>query len=188
MSSLWDIVKTIGAGVISATVPGGALIVGAINEMLPDDKKLPPNATGHDVEKVVDTLSPAQKVEIWTKEFEVELTEIRESHSTVRAMLESDAANQHSTRPYIARGAFHVIALSIIICVSLWSYAVAIGATTMIKLIMEGWPFILSVTGPFIALLWAYFGILRKEQAQRFNSLSGKPPGGVADLIKKFIR
>jgi len=41
-----DILKTVGGGLISTLVPGGGAIVELINGFLPDDKKLPSNATG----------------------------------------------------------------------------------------------------------------------------------------------
>ena len=49
---LWDIVKTVGSAALQVALPGtGSLIVGAVNELLPDDKKLPAGATGDDVNK-----------------------------------------------------------------------------------------------------------------------------------------
>lgn len=184
---LWDIVKTVGAGVISATVPGGALLVSAINEFLPDDKKIPPNATGDDLKNTIDSLPPEQRAEIMGKEFDVELTQIKESNSTLRVMLESDAQNPHSTRPYIAKQAFHIVAFAVIVAVSMWAYGVGVRDAVLVKSVMDGWPFILATIGPFITLLWAYFGILKQEHRDRLNAANGSvsPVGIISALFKR---
>jgi hypothetical protein len=44
---LWDIVKTVGSAAIQAALPGtGSLIVGAVNELLPEGKKTPSRGDG----------------------------------------------------------------------------------------------------------------------------------------------
>jgi len=121
---LWDIIKTVGTGVISTMVPGGPFLVGVINEMLPDDKKLPNDATGNQVVHALDGLPPADRTRIMEKEFDVDITTIKESHSTVRVMLEADAKNPQSTRPYIAKHSFHVVAFTIVVTISLWAYGI----------------------------------------------------------------
>ena len=99
MTKLMDIIKTVGAGIIRETVPGGGLLLGAINAILPADKKLPDTATGQDIDYVIKGLPAESRAAILDKEFDVELTQIKESYSTLRVMLEQDAKNQHSTRP-----------------------------------------------------------------------------------------
>lgn len=186
---LWDIVKTIGAGVISATIPGGALLVGAINKFLPEDKKLPSTATGTEVQSAIQSLPPDQQAELMEKEFEVDITQIKETHSTVRMMLDSDAKNPQSTRPYIAKQAFHVIAFAIVTVVSIWAIAILTDDSAMSKIVMDGWPFILAVIAPFVILLHAYFGIIKAEARDRLHAAEGnsKPPGlaGILSILMK---
>ena len=111
---LWDVIRSVGSAALQVALPGtGSLIVGAVNELLPNDKKLTANATGDDISSAISSLPPAQQATILSKEFDVSITQIKESNSTVRAMLESDANNPHTTRPYIAKGAFHIIAFVI---------------------------------------------------------------------------
>ena len=192
---LWDIVKTVGAGIISTTVPGGAFLLGAVNEFLPDDKKLPETATGHDVQSAMATLSPDQQASLMEKEFEVDITQIKQSYSTMRAMLEADANTPHTTRPKIAYQAFQVVGTTTIITISLWAFAVATGNDKMVKTVMDGWPFVLGVVGPLVILLHAYFGVLKQENKNRLDAAGGLPNnpstdqsaimGTIAKLLKR---
>ena len=186
---LWDVVKTVGTGLISATVPGAGLLIGAVNEFLPEDKKLPPTATGKEMQAAIDTLPAEQRTALYSKEFDVEMTQIKEANSTVRTMLESDAKNPHTTRPMIARGAFYVVAFSNIIAIALWAYGIAAGDTGMVKAVTDGWPFVVAVIGPLVTLLWAYFGVLKQEHRDRLNAAGGNSAtGGIANLISAVMK
>lgn len=186
---LWDVVKSVGSGVIREVVPGGGILVDAVNEFLPDDKKLPGNATGKDIDSAVSSLPADQRARVMEKEFDVDLTQIRQSNETVRAMLESDAKNQHTTRPYIAKGAFHVIAFAVVLVVATWSYGVIAGRDGLVESVTGGWPFVLSVIGPFVVLLHAYFGVLKTEQKNRLNAASGNStPSGIAGILSSIIK
>lgn len=187
---LWDIVKTVGSAALQVALPGtGSLIVGAVNELLPDDKKLPAGATGDDVIRAIASLPPEQQASIMEKEFDVEITQIKESNSTVRAMLESDAKNPHSTRPYIAKGAFHVVAFAVIVAISVWAYGVFIRDDDLVKAVMDGWQFVLAVIGPLVTLLWAYFGVLKQEHKNRLDAANGSStPGGIAGILSTVLK
>lgn len=186
---LWDIVKNIGSAVIANAVPGGGLLLGAINGFLPDDKKLPDNATGSDVQSAINQLPPEQQALIMEKEFDVDMTKIRESNQTVRAMLESDAKNPQSTRPYIAKGSFHVIAFSILVIISAWAYGVITGDDIIIKAVVDGWPFVLAAIGPLVVLLHAYFGVLKQEHKNKLDAANGSStPAGLAGILSNLIK
>jgi hypothetical protein len=184
---LWDIVKTVGSGIISSVVPGGPAIVGLINDFLPDDAKLPANATGEQAQDALATIPAADRAQLMDKQFDVDITNIKQSHSTVRTMLESDAANPHSTRPYIAKQAFHVIALSVSLTMLMWAYAVITANEAMVKTIMDGWPFIVGINGTLITLLLAYFGVLRKEHKQKLDAAGGHSSNGIAGAITSLL-
>ncbi len=187
---LWDIVRTIGTGVIASVAgPAAPLILGVINAALPKDKQLPKNATGQQAQDAISALPAAERAQVMDKQLDVNITEIKESHSTVRMMLESDVANPQSTRPRIALGAFHVIAFSIISTTVMWAYAVGIKDAVMVKTIMDGWPFIVGVNGTLATLLLAYFGVLRKEHKQKMDAALGQSPvAGIAGLIGSLIK
>ena len=186
--NIWDIVKKVGTGIIS-NAPGGSLVLGAVNALLPDDKQLPTNATAEQLGDAVSSLPPEQRAEIMAKEFEVDITHIKESHSTVRAMLESDAKNPHSTRPYIAKHSFHILALVSAVIVSLWAYGIYTNKADLVKAVTDGWPFVLAVTMPFSVLLQAYFGVLKREHKNKLDAAGGHAaPSGVAGMISAVLR
>lgn len=188
--NLWDIVRKVGGGIISNAVPGGALIISAVNEFLPNDKKLSSSSTGNDLQSAISGMPAAQQVEIMSKEFDVEITEIKESHSTLRAMLEHDASNPQSTRPYIAKHSFHVIGFSIVVVISMFAYAVTAEKTDMVKAIMDGWPFIVGILAPLTLLLRSYFGVLIGEKKAVLDAANGKTAsvGLVSSLAGLFKR
>jgi hypothetical protein len=168
-------------------VPGGGLILQAVNEFLPDDKKLPADATGDQIKAVAESLPPEQRAQLLEKEFDVEETQIKESNETLRVMLQADASSTHTTRPYIAKGAFQVVAAVVLIVVALWAYGVGAGDPKMVKTIMDGWPFVLGVIAPFVMLLKAYFGALQRESRQRLDAAGGAPTPGIAGVLTSLI-
>lgn len=187
---LWDIVKKVGSTALQVALPGtGSLIVGAVNEFLPDDQKLPNGATGNDLNNAILKLPAEQQASIMEKEFDVEITQIQESYSTVRAALESDAKNPQSTRPYIAKGSFHVVAFVLVVTICTWCYGVITADELMVKTIVEGWPFIIAILGPLVTLLWAYFGILKQEHKNKLDAANGaSTPPGIAGILSAITK
>lgn len=185
---LFNLIKAVGGEIISEVVPGGKLIVAAVNELLPEDKRLPATATGTMVEQTLSTLPEDTRADIMLKEFDVDITDIRESHNTIRAMIEADARSPHTTRPYIAKGSFHIVAFSSVLVMLMWSYAIVLDNKPMLEAIVAGWDFTLAVNGPLVALLWAYFGVLKTEQKNRLVAATGSPPAGLASLIKALVK
>jgi hypothetical protein len=179
-----------GAAAIAGTLhPGVGAAIGLVNKLLPADKQLPETATGADVSNAVDKLPPDQQAAIYQSEIELQVVDIQESNSTVRTMLESDAMNQHSTRPYIAKQSFHVVAFAVIISVATWAYAVISGKAVMVESVMDGWPFLLAVLGPLVVLLHAYFGVLRSEHKNRLDAARGvSSPSALSGIISKIIK
>jgi len=186
---LWDIVKSVGSAVISTAVPGGPLLLSAVNAMLPDDKKLPPTATGSELEQTIQSLPPERRTELMDHEFEIDLTQIKESNSTLRAMLEADFKTPQSTRPRIALGSFRVVAASILLIVSVWAIGALTGNDKLVKVVTDGWPFILAVIAPLVTLLHAYFGVLKREHQNRLTAANGGlPSSGIAGIIRNLIK
>lgn len=185
---LIDIIKTVGAGIIRETVPGGGLLLGAINALLPPDKKLPDTATGQDIDYVIKGLPAEHRAAILDKEFDVELTQIKESYSTLRVMLEQDAKNPQSTRPKIALGAFRVVSTISLLVVAMWAWAVIDGDEKLVKAIVDGWPWVLALVGPFVGWLNYYFGVLKTEQKNRLDAANGSTTSGLVSLISSFIK
>lgn len=185
---LWDIVKTVGSSIISEVVPGGSLIVDGINALLPNDKKLPVNATGDQVNSAISHLPPEQQVQVLNKEYDVEIEQIKQSHSSLRTMLEANATSTHTTRPKIAYQSFQVIAFSTISVIFAWSFAVVTDNTEMVDTIERSWLFILGVITPLVTVLHAYFGVLRDETKDKFNAAQGHKVDPVGGLIGKLFK
>jgi hypothetical protein len=185
---LLDIVKTIGTGIIREAVPSGGLIIDIVNSFLPDDKKLPGNASGAQVEEAVASLPPEQRARIQEKEIDVDLTLIKERHSTVRAMLEADYKNPQTTRPYIAKGAFLVIAACTLAVVATWCGGVWLNRPEIVNAAAESGDMLFYLLGPLVTLLWAYFGILKQEHSKRLDTASGSPSQPKSLLSALFNR
>lgn len=171
---LINILKAVGSAAIQVAMPGtGSLLVAGINELLPVNKQLPVNPTGSDVSNAIAALPPEERASVLEREFDVDIVQIQESNQTLRTMLESDAANPHSTRPKIAYQAFQVVAVISLLFVSMWAYSVLSGDNEMVAAIMSGWGFLVAATAPFVAWLNHYFGILKAESQDRLNVASG---------------
>ena len=182
---LLEIVKTVGGAVVRNAVPGGGLLVDVVNEFLPYGKKLPAEATGYDIASAVDSLPAEQRAPLMSREFDVQL----EQHHTLQAMLQAEQCSTHTTRPRIALGAFHLVAFVSIVAISLWAYAVAVKDDELVAAVTDGWPFIAAVVGPFVTLLWAYFGILKQEQRNRMNAaLRTSTPSGTSAIINNILK
>lgn len=181
---LLDILGKVGGAVVKNMVPGGGLIVDVVNEFLPDDKKLPADATGSDMQAAVDSLPPDQRAQLLGREFDVQI----ERHHTLQAMLQAEQSSTHTTRPRIALGAFHLVAFVSIVAISLWAYAIAAGDSAMVEKVTDGWSFVAAVVGPFVTLLWAYFGVLKQEQRNRLNAANGSTSGGLSAIISNILR
>ena len=184
---LWDIAKKVGGTLLKDAIPGVGMamdVFNAVNQALPPDKQLNPDtATGNDLAAVV----PGLPKEVQEKELDVQITLITEQGQTLRAALNADINNPQSTRPKIAYQAFQVVAFCVLVIVSAWAYSVFSDLPAMTKAVTDGWPFVLAVIGPFIGWLNSYFGILRKEHAQRMAAANGNPlQGALSALVSAF--
>ena len=197
MSKIWDILKKVGSSVIENVVPGGSLVIDAVNAFLPDDSKLPATATGLQAYSAVMSLPAEQQAEVFNKQLDVDLTFIKESSATMQAMLTADATNPQSTRAKIAWWAFVFTAVfsGIVGAVIVWAYGFAIYKqdADLVKQVVDGWPFVLAiltaVTGTFSLLLRAYFGILQKEHEQKVAGATGNfKPGAIESIIGAMSR
>jgi hypothetical protein len=175
----WDIIRSVGGGIIENAVPGGNIIMGAINGLLPPDKQLPLNATGQQAQDAIAGLTPELQAQVKNKEFDVKIEQIKQSYDTLRTMLTSDAVSPHSTRPYIAKGSFQVIAFTVVTVISTWTYGVIQENDSLVQTVMSGWPFILAVIAPLVVLLHAYFGVLKQEQKNKLEAATGNKSMGV---------
>lgn len=182
---LEDFIKRAATAVFSEVVPGGGAILGAVNALLPSDRQLPSTATGSDVDAAIANLPAEQRALILNADIDLEKTRIVESADTTKIMLSHDAKNPQSTRPYIAKHSFHILALCAVTAVWTLCYAAVNGDHAMINALANNWALIASVIAPLVYVLKAYFGAIQTEQSQRFNAANGHPiQSGVSALIR----
>lgn len=185
-----SILKKVGGAIIRDAVPGGGLIVDAINSVLPDDKKLDATATGIQAQTAVNALPPEQRAPIMTKELDVEMTQANAWAQVVDSLSKADAAGS-STRPQIAVMMARVVAFAVIMATASWAIAIFSGKTDLLKTLNDSWGLLLAILGTPTALLRAYFGMRSDEKKARYAAATGgqvQPSGllaGLASLMKR---
>jgi hypothetical protein len=182
---IFDTIKGPLLGVASALIPGGPLVLAAINEILPENKQLPDTVTGSDMRRAVSRLDPVQRASLMEKQLDVEIAELNTWATIQEAHSKADSTGS-TTRPTIAMMMAWVVVLEVVIIVVAWAYAVFTGDNAMIKEVNEAWPMLLAIVATPTALLRAYFGMRTKEKAARYSASTGQPLGMVANLIKEF--
>ena len=119
----------------------------------------------------------------------IETPQPERTYTEIRTMLESDAQNPHTTRPYIAKGAFLVIAFCCIAVVSAWCVGVIKSDAETIKAAQEGSTFVLFTIGPLVTVLLAYFGVLKAEHKNRLDAANGgSSPSGIAGILSAVLK
>ena len=182
---LFDAIKGPLLSVASTLIPGGPLILGAVNAMLPDDKKLPESATGGDIRNAVNQLPAEQRGSLMEKQLDVEIAEINSWEGIQASLSQADAAGS-STRPYIAQMMAWCVVVVIALFIAVWVSAIGADKVEVLKVLKDSWPMILTVIGTPTALLRAYFGMRTKEKTARYSAASGQPSGMLAGLISAF--
>lgn len=119
---------------------------------------------------------------------QVETDALRVRGDTLQTMLNAERSSTHTTRPRIALGSFRILAFVSIMVVSVFVYAVLVGDDDMVAVLVGGWPFVAALIGPFIGLLYAYFGVLRKESKDRIEAVNGGSAGIVATLLGRVAK
>jgi hypothetical protein len=180
---IWDIVKKAGTSVLTSVIPGAGIAIDLVNSFRDADDQLPNNATGKQLEDAVKSLTPEQQAQITNRKFDLEEKRIE---ANVALM---NAGPAHATRAWIAKWAFILVAVSTALVVIIWGKAVVWDKSdTMVKTIMDGWPFVAALLSPFILWLNRYFGILKQEQQDRLNAGNGGLKQGALTNIITAIR
>ncbi len=170
------------AAVASALIPGGPVILAAVNAILPDDKKLPETATGNDIADAVNALPPEQRASLMSKEIDLQIAQEEGWTARYKAMTEGDG---QSTRPRIA------LMMAQVTCFVILLFAAAIA----VQILTEGldslaesagaWTVFATLLGIPSGVLAKYFGELRKEQQSRLGSAPGGLLGNLAGILGK---
>jgi|TARA_R110000796_G_scaffold103060_2_gene212147 anti-sigma-K factor RskA len=147
-----------------------------VNEFLPDDRKLPPIASGHQVLSAYEQLPEAQRAAVDNR-LEHKLGMEKEHTNQIKDAYAHDNTG-NSTRPHIAM-------------VSVYAYlAVALAMATKIFLEtgLPDWTLVAAVMAP--PVLWAntYMNARKQEKLARYNAANGHPTVGFASVIKGLFK
>lgn len=177
-------------GAALKSIPGvGAVteILGFVNDILPKNKKLTKESTGKDLQSAIDSLPAEKQTEILSKQFDVELAEIKAHVDIITALADVDKTG-NSTRPAIALEQSKLIGFGVIIVLAPIGYAIVTKDHAMIKAVADIWPLILAVIGVPAGIVNSYFGKRFKEKSQKYEAVSKTPPvtGAISQIIGMF--
>lgn len=178
-----DILKTVGAGLIS-THPAGAAALTLVNQFLPEDKKLPETATGEQVQNEIDQLPPEVKHTVMLAN--IDLEKVKEEGYTKRyeAMCKADG---QQTRAAIVKQAMNFLCWITLLFMCAIAYVyVTEGAEAAFSEHMV-WLF-LAVTGTYAYVVRAYFGDLKSETQSRHTIMDSKPrtAAGITSILQSI--
>ena len=178
--NIFNILKDIGIGLISES-PIGKIAIPVINALLPDDKKLPINATGEDAAKIIKNLPPEQRAKIELAEIDLQKSEIEGMTDRYKAMCSADG---QETRAKLVDKAMNTLILLSLMFVSAMAYVyVTEGAKQAFSVEMVG--AFIAVTGVFAYVVRSYFGDLRVETKSRHATIDTKQQP--ASLLTNFL-
>lgn len=179
-----EVLKKVGSAAVKELVPGGGFLIDLVNDFLPAGEQLHPLATGEQVTAAIAAMPPDIKEKILSKQYDVEIAEINADVEKVKAMAEVDKAGA-STRPHIALLMAYVVAIAEVLGVTFWAVAVLQEMMT----VENSWPVLLSLLGPPMILLRAYFGDRRDEKKARYAAATGQgiPSTGIIGNLLKAI-
>jgi len=184
---LFDTLKGPLLSVAANFIPGGPAILGLINDVLPEDKKLPTTATGADMRLAVNQLDPGQRASLMEKQLDIEIAEINSWEGVQASLAQADGIGS-STRPKIAMIMAWLIVFITVPVILIWVTAIYASDTETLQVINESWPVILTFIGTPTALLRAYFGMRTNEKKARYSAASGQPITGVIENLIGAIR
>lgn len=160
------------ASVAASLVPGGSAAVALVNALLPEDKKLPPTATGGQVMSAVESMPPAQQASLMEKKIDLEIAKEEGWTERYNTMCQSDG---QSTRPKIAYLMAWMLAIPYVLIGLAMGWAIYSKQVELTNM----WPTLLAYLSIPLGILNKYFGELRKEQQNRLGTPSKNPLGAL---------
>ena len=186
---LEKILTTVGGTLLKNIIPGAGIVIDLVNGFLPDDKKLDVDtATGTDIASAVNTLPPEQKAQVLSKEFDVEIEEIKGFTSRFQAAMEADKTG-NTTRPQIALMMGRIVSFAVVVSITALFIAIFSKDSATIKEMSELWPLMLAILATPTALLRAYFAMRSKEKEARYQAATDQPisAGGIIGQIASLV-
>lgn len=174
----------LGAVAGAVAFPPLAAALPLINAFLPPDKQLDGVATGNDILAGMAGLPQDKQDYILDAEIDLEKTKVIE-HSKIQQSLAAVDLAGKSTRPMTVTKLTNTICYVIILVVTMWAVAILAKELDMVKMITDGWPMILAIITPMLAVVRSYFGMRTDEKNTRQHMAHGhsKPLAGMAALV-----
>jgi hypothetical protein len=184
-----QILMKAGSSVLRSVVPGAGAVIDLVNAFLPEDKKLPEDATGTQAHDAIQSLPPDQRSQVLMKELDVEVEEIRGWTEVVKALSEADQAGA-STRPQIAKAMSTVLVFMLLSFTVAWVYSVVATNVAVLRQISSSWEIFVVVLGYPMWVIKRYFGARETDKKVRAAAALGQPPdlGGVFKGIMKTFK
>lgn len=184
---VFDILKKVGGLALNIACPQAAAILGEVNKLLPADKQLPADATGTQIEKVMESLPPDQRAAIMNRKYDVQIATMK-AHSTDLATLAEVDKTGMSTRPKAALIAMWLLVFETVLLTLMICWATIEQANDTLKAIKDFWPILSVMLGTPASIVLQYFGKRTKDKELRYNLAAGQAPGigMLAGAIKMF--
>lgn len=161
-----------GAGIGASLFPQLNAVLTVVNAILPNDQKLPVDATGSEIESAIGYLPKEQRESILITEMELEKTNIVENTKVFQALVEAEKIGS-SNRPHVVLLFAYVTAIVSLSIVSICAYAVITKDKEIIESFGLLWPVFLAVLTCLVSIPQRYFGMRTKEKITRQNAAMG---------------
>ena len=179
------ILKSVALTAVSSH-PAGAGILAAVNAFLPEEKKLPVDATGNQVESAIEAMPAEQRAAALDRLADVEIVESNNFAQVQKALASADGVGS-STRPEIALMMAKTVCFAVVVLIAAIAVSLALGESQAIQDLGEAWLLIGAVLGTPTVLLRAYFGLRTKEKQSRYAAANGAVDVGISKgLLSRF--
>ena len=183
-SEIWTKVIAPVGSMVGDFVPYVGPAVKAINSFMPDDKKLPENASKDEIQAAVDSLPPEQKAALMEKKIELEIVKEKEWSKVVDSLAKADATG-NTTRHDIAM----MFARAVVFIDGLMSLLLAWAVYKEQIDIVTAWPMVVAITGPPLTVIMTYFGKRTVEKLGRYAQSTGRQHvPGIAGMIGSLLK
>jgi len=178
--------------IITAAVAVGGIVyppliaaLPLINSFLAKDQQLGNFSTGRQVSGAIDQLIPEVRVQIRESEIDLEKTKVIE-HSKIQHALAAVDITGQSTRPSTVIKLTNTVCFTVITVVSVWCASIIAKDQEMVSSVIDGWPMIIALIGPMLAVIRSYFGTRTDEKNTRQHMAHGadKPLSGLAGIVR----
>lgn len=173
-------------GAIAGAVayPPLAAALPLINAFLPPDKRFDNVATGNDILAGMAGMPIDQQNMILEAEIDLEKTKVIE-HSKIQQALAAVDMTGNSTRPMTVVKLTNAVCYVIVLVVTMWAVAIFASELEMVGMITDGWPMILAIITPMLAVVRSYFGMRTDEKNTRQHVAHGysRPLQGIAAVV-----